>query len=189
MGPQFPDAGGPFRSYTKPRASKDWWALRLEELPKASRSPGRVLVKELSTNLGRHHPQQSGFAGAGICPWGEGVKERDTGPWAFLLAPSAPLTTQELTDFPEVLCAQVIRPTCEEALLPVAVPHYYNFKTKVYGHLAFNNPAGLQMTPALKKCPGVGHRKKSQKRWTFKKPATKRKFHPYCLKQSMKKML
>ena len=173
MGPQSPDAGGPFRSYTKPRASKDWWALRLEELPKTSRSPGRVLVKELSTNLGRHHPQQSGFAGAGIFLWGEGAKERDTGPWAFLLAPSAPLTTQKLTDFPEVLSAQVIRPTCEETLLPAAVPHYYNFKTKVYGHFAFNNPAGLQMTPALKKCPGVGHRKKKSNKVDFQEACYK----------------
>ena len=41
MGPQSPDAGGPFRSYMKPGASKDWWALRLEELPEASRTcPG-----------------------------------------------------------------------------------------------------------------------------------------------------
>lgn len=75
-------------------------------------------MRELSTSLGRHHPQQSGFAGAGICLWGEGVKEQDTGPWAFVLAPSAPLTTQELTGFPEVLAAQVIRPGCEEVLLP-----------------------------------------------------------------------
>ena len=85
--------------------------------PQAGRASKSQQVSWTCPGEGTQHqprmtsPQQSGFAGAGICLWGEGVKERDTGPWAFLLAPSAPLTTQELTDFPEVLAAQVIRPT------------------------------------------------------------------------------
>ena len=140
----------------------------LEELAKASRSPGCVLVRELSTSLSWQHPQQSGFAGG--WDFSVGWRERrgrvnETQPLGISSSTlHSPWQSRNRLSWGCVCPADQTWVWSSVAMLwPFPTTKTYLIKkTLVYGHFLFTNPVGLEMTLVLEKCPGVGQKKSKQ---------------------------
>ena len=59
----------------------------------------------------------------------------------------------------KVLFAYVTREDTKKCCRLVALSRNNNLKNCTQGHLTFTRPAGLQMNPALQKCPMLGNLK------------------------------
>lgn len=154
MGPQSPDAGGPFRSYMKPGASKDWWALRPGRASRSQQVSWTCPGGNSAPASGRHHPQQNWFCRGwdlSVGRRGKGMRHRPLGlcPGTF-----CSITTRNWLAFLRFWLPRWsdlgVRSPAALWLFLITI----NFKTKVYGLFTFNNPAGLQMTPALRNARG-----------------------------------